>query len=193
MQWSDPVSGKQTGERFQNPIYNLDGNRIGTNQGYGFDFPVSYHNLTQGWQGNRIFYLEGGTLDVLDEIIVAATGNYSKYAGGMFHEVIVTSDPDWVSEIWVTLHPPSSSSSSPSDDGDGTTGGGGSDGMDSVGDGMEGEVDGTDGTENSDENDNPQESGGGGSSSAALGRTATTTGVCCWAIILCQVVLVFFG
>lgn len=95
----------QIGERFQNPVFTHFGNRIGTNQGYAFNFPVT--NFTREMiMGNRAFFLEGGTLNVFNEIIVQATGIYSDFAGGRFQEIIVSPDPIFVSEI--TMIPPSS-------------------------------------------------------------------------------------
>ena len=97
----DPIldaNGMQIGERFQNPVYNSSNARIGTNQGYGFNFPVSTFAPPIA-HGNRLFYLEGGTLDVLNEAIVAASGIYRKYDGGRFKETIVSYNPVFVSEI----------------------------------------------------------------------------------------------
>jgi len=95
---------EQIGERFQNPVYTYSGNRVGTNQGYAFIFPVT--NFTREMtMGNRVFPLQNGTLNVFNEIIVKATGIYSEFTGGRFKEVIVSENPDFVSEI--TLIPPS--------------------------------------------------------------------------------------
>ena len=94
--------GTQIGERFQNPVYNNAGERVGTNQGYGFNFPsVEYTRALA--QGNRIFYLDGGTLDVFNEIIAGASGKYSAYAGGRFSEKIVSYNPVFESEITLVL------------------------------------------------------------------------------------------
>ncbi|KAL7549508.1 hypothetical protein ACHAWF_012773, partial [Thalassiosira exigua] len=103
----DPDSGNVTGARFQLPVLDSNGTRVGTAQGYGFDFPPSMYNLTRPWQGSRIFYLPGGTLDVLDESVVAATGAYQGYAGGRLDETIDSHHPTWVSRI--RLMPPLSS------------------------------------------------------------------------------------
>jgi hypothetical protein len=97
----DPIldaKGEMIGERFQNPVMNSSNVRIGTNQGYGFNFPSS-NFVPPIAQGNRLFYLEEGTLDVLNEVIVAASGIYSKYSGGRFQETIVSYNPVFVSEI----------------------------------------------------------------------------------------------
>jgi hypothetical protein len=95
----------QIGERFRNAVFTHSGNRIGTNQGYAFNFPVT--NFTREMtMGNRVFFLQNGTLNVFNEIIVQATGIYRDFAGGRFQEVIVSSDPIFVSEV--TMIPPSS-------------------------------------------------------------------------------------
>ena len=92
------INGKQIGERFQNPVFNSSNVRIGTNQGYGFNFPSSNFAPPIA-HGNRLFYFEEGTLDVLNEVIVAASGIYSKYKGGRFNETIVSYNPVFVSEV----------------------------------------------------------------------------------------------
>ena len=69
----DPIldaNGKQIGERYQSPVFNSSNVRIGTGQGYRFNFPGS-NFVPPITHGNRIFYLEEGTLDVLNEVIVA--------------------------------------------------------------------------------------------------------------------------
>ena len=96
----DPDSGEQVGERFQNPVTDPIGDRIGINQGYGFNFPPDPANYTRTLaQGNRIFYLRKGTLNVFNDVIVHATGIYEPYTGGRFHESIVSYNPDYVAEI----------------------------------------------------------------------------------------------
>ncbi len=92
------INGKQIGERFQNPVFNASNIRIGTNQGYVFNFPSSNFAPSIS-HGNRLFYLEEGTLDVLNEVIVAASGIYSRYKGGRFNETIVSYNPVFVSEV----------------------------------------------------------------------------------------------
>jgi len=96
----DPDSGEQVGERFQNPVMDPSGDRIGINQGYGFNFPPDPANYTRALaQGNRIFYLNEGTLNVFNDFIVHATGIYESYTGGRFHETIISNNPDFVSQI----------------------------------------------------------------------------------------------
>ena len=105
--------GAQIGERFQNPVYNSAGERIGTNQGYGFNFPtVEYTRAI--FRGDRIFYLDGGTLNVLNQVIAGATGKYRAYTGGRFSEKIVSYDPTYESEITLVL--PASGAKSDSSD-----------------------------------------------------------------------------
>lgn len=109
----EPTSGEQIGERFQNPVYDPSGSRIGTNQGYGFNFVSSEDNkqeyqkgnTTEYFQGNRIFYLEGGELNFFDQAIVYASGIYREYSGGMIEETVTSTDPLYVSVI--KLIPPS--------------------------------------------------------------------------------------
>ena len=94
--------GAQIGERFQNPVYNSAGERIGTNQGYGFNFPPDEYTRAIA-QGNRIFYLIGGTLNVFNDVIAGATGKYRAYKGGRFSEKIVSYNPVFESEITLVL------------------------------------------------------------------------------------------
>ena len=97
-------TGEEIGARFQNPVYGPSGTRIGTGQGFGYIFPNNSFIDTPNsgvelLNHNRIFYLEGGTLNVLNEAIVAGDGNYTKYTGGIFQETIVSADPNWVTEV----------------------------------------------------------------------------------------------
>ena len=54
-----------------------------------FDFPQANYTTQQN-QGNRIIYLEGGTLKVFNEIIVSATGIYSGYTGGKYIPTVIS-------------------------------------------------------------------------------------------------------
>lgn len=105
--------GGQIGERFQNPVFSSTGERVGTNQGYGFNFPLVEYTRAIA-QGNRIFYLDGGTLNVFNGIIAGATGKYRAYKGGRFSEKIVSYNPVFESEITLVL--PASNSKSDSND-----------------------------------------------------------------------------
>mmetsp|Transcript_8828 Transcript_8828/g.21444 ORF Transcript_8828/g.21444 Transcript_8828/m.21444 type:complete len:498 (-) Transcript_8828:240-1733(-) len=93
----------QIGERFQNPVYNSTGDRIGTNQGFGFDFPTANYT-TEKFNGNRVIYLEGGTLGLFNEVIVSAGGIYREYAGGKWKTNLISEHPIYVAEI--SLIPP---------------------------------------------------------------------------------------
>mmetsp|Transcript_34683 Transcript_34683/g.77815 ORF Transcript_34683/g.77815 Transcript_34683/m.77815 type:complete len:452 (-) Transcript_34683:686-2041(-) len=105
--------GGQIGERFQNPVFSSTGERVGTNQGYGFNFPLVEYTRAIA-QGNRIFYLDGGTLNVFNGIIAGATGKYRAFKGGRFSEKIVSYNPVFESEITLVL--PASNSKSDSND-----------------------------------------------------------------------------
>ena len=77
----DPRTNEVIGNRFQNPIYDSsseDANRIGTEQGYVFNFPPAT-NTRDLSQGNRQLYLIDGTITVYNDIVVAATGRYTRY------------------------------------------------------------------------------------------------------------------
>ena len=77
----DPRTNEEIGNRFQNPIYDSsskDANRIGTEQGYVFNFP-SATNTRDLSQGNRQLYLIDGTITIYNDIVVAATGRYTRY------------------------------------------------------------------------------------------------------------------
>lgn len=84
--------------QFQNPVYtNKGGERIGTNQGYSFWFPedsfMLEHDLDIGQSvgalfkmPTRTFFLLNGTITVVNEAIVQATGIYSEFQGGILIE-----------------------------------------------------------------------------------------------------------
>ena len=87
-------NSSRVGVRYQDHVYDPSNVRIGTNQGYSFQFPVSeFVPPSYEFLGVRKLYLLGGTLDVLNLLIVGASGNYSSYVGGTFSETIVSSDP----------------------------------------------------------------------------------------------------
>ena len=83
--------------QFQNPVYTNKGERIGTNQGYSFWFPedsfMLEHDLDIGQSvgalfkmPTRTFFLLNGTITVVNEAIVQATGIYSEFQGGILIE-----------------------------------------------------------------------------------------------------------
>mmetsp|Transcript_21894 Transcript_21894/g.62813 ORF Transcript_21894/g.62813 Transcript_21894/m.62813 type:complete len:418 (-) Transcript_21894:2161-3414(-) len=100
------ASGTQIGERFQNPAINASGDRIGTSQGFAYNFApdTSSDPANRNW----IFFLDDGQIEVMDQAIVGATGSYEKYTGGEVSQNIASVDPDYVSEI--TLLEPGTSS-----------------------------------------------------------------------------------
>ena len=75
------LSGDQIFELYQHPVLDPTRNntQIGTYQGYGFNFPNNTPTNNDIVQGNRELFLEGGYLSVLNKIIVAADGEYTKY------------------------------------------------------------------------------------------------------------------
>jgi len=90
------AEGNIIGERFQIPVLNASGDRIGTNQGYGYIFPditISPYNQ------NRNFFLDDGEMNVMNQVIVAATGRYEKYTGGSVFSDLVSQYPDYILEI----------------------------------------------------------------------------------------------
>ena len=90
---------QEIGNRFQNPVLNPTGKRIGTNQGFRFNFPPDEYTKNKPfYMANRLFQLEDGELNVMNELIVSATGIYSKYLGGYLNETLISSDP-FTSEI----------------------------------------------------------------------------------------------
>ena len=68
-----------------------------------FDFPKANYT-TQQSQGNHIIYLEGGTLNIFNEIIVSATGIYAGYAGGMYVPTMISKGSNHTAEV--VLVPP---------------------------------------------------------------------------------------
>ena len=103
-----PITENGTGEehigqKFENPVFSWDGNstdaqRIGTNQGFGFDFPIIDDGIIF-YNGNRRFLMREGSMDVFNEVVVRATGKYKKYTGTLLSERVVSPDPSWVSEV----------------------------------------------------------------------------------------------
>jgi hypothetical protein len=104
----DHDTKKEIGNRFQDSVFDPSGKRIGTNQGYRFDFlnpPSDNYNYTTGkpfYLANRFFYLEDGTLDVLNEVIVHGSGIYKKYTGGLLQENVTSTDP-FTSDITLVM------------------------------------------------------------------------------------------
>ncbi|KAL7536356.1 hypothetical protein ACHAWF_005443 [Thalassiosira exigua] len=94
---TDATTGEQIGERFQNPAVNAAGDRIGTSQGFAYNFPPD--SSPDPANRNWIFFLDGGQVEVLDEAIVMGTGSYEKYTGGRVEQKIASVDPEYVSEI----------------------------------------------------------------------------------------------
>ncbi|KAL7549754.1 hypothetical protein ACHAWF_013020 [Thalassiosira exigua] len=98
-------NGTRYGMQFQNPVYtNKGGERIGTNQGYSFWFPedsfMLEHDLDIGQSVDalfkmptRTFFLLNGTITVVNEAIVQATGIYSEFQGGFLIENATGTDP----------------------------------------------------------------------------------------------------
>ena len=86
---TDSKTGNQIAQRFQNHIFDVStGARIGTNQGYGFLFPLN--NYTDNVQrANRHFYMNEGSLVIYNEVIVGATGIYKRFTGGNVTETVV--------------------------------------------------------------------------------------------------------
>lgn len=91
------VNGTQIGERFQNPAINQAGDQIGTSQGFGYSFAPN--STSDPANKNRIFFLDDGQIELMDEAIVVATGSYEKYTGGRISENIASFVPDYTLEI----------------------------------------------------------------------------------------------
>ena len=104
----DVLTGDPIGERFQSPIIDPNGKQIGTNQGYGFKFPIpaAEFNLTTTLfqSNNRFFFHDGSIIDVFNDYIVSASGNYTKYQGGQLLQNVISDNPKWAAEV--TLIPP---------------------------------------------------------------------------------------
>ena len=61
---NDVLTGDPIGSRYQNPILDLNGKQIGTNQGYGFNFPVpgaEFNVSINPWQENRRLFFNDGS------------------------------------------------------------------------------------------------------------------------------------
>ena len=97
---------------FQDIVKNTTGDIIGNTQGYWFTFP----NSTIGNNGNvKIILDDGSQIDVMNDAIVAGTGDYKKYIGGSVNRIVESPDPNYVAQFTL-VEPPSSSSSAKEDD-----------------------------------------------------------------------------
>ena len=86
--------------RFRDSVYDDTNTRIGTNQGFAFSLPKT---ILPEWAlpyiAIRNVYLEGGTLDILNEVVVGATGIYKKYVGWVYNETVVSYNPVFLADI----------------------------------------------------------------------------------------------
>ncbi len=112
---TDMSTGEQIGELFQNPAINPDGKRIGTSQGYAYNFATdsSPDYANRNW----IFFLDDGIIQVMDQTIVSGSGSYEKYTNGRVEQRIQSVDPEYISEI--TLVEPTADSNTHQDETDG--------------------------------------------------------------------------
>ena len=94
---TDMSTGEQIGELFQNPAINPDGKRIGTSQGFAYNFATdsSPDYANRNW----IFFLDDGIIQVMDQTIVSGSGSYEKYTNGRVEQRIQSVDPEYISEI----------------------------------------------------------------------------------------------
>ena len=107
--------GNRIGTRFVNPIFDADGNRIRSNQGYTYYFPPDGAGFTVGAIEEaqsayaaasfptRTFYFKDGTMTFVNEAVVAASGAYEKYytpSGGTIREVITSNNP-YEAKFWL--------------------------------------------------------------------------------------------
>ena len=95
-------NGTMLGERFRDSVYDTETNiRIGTSQGFAFNFPKS---LVPSWamlQGKdslpniaiKNVFFDDGTIDILNYLVVGATGAYSQYVGWIYNETVVSINP----------------------------------------------------------------------------------------------------
>lgn len=89
------------GERFRDSVYDTETNtRIGTNSGFAFSFPTT---LLPRWANPYIairnVYLDGGSIDVLNQVVVGASGIYKSYVGWTYDETIVSYNPVFTADI----------------------------------------------------------------------------------------------
>lgn len=91
---------------FQNEIIDDDNQRIGTNQGFAYNFFANTTTATPyPYSTNQIFYFADGQINALNNVIVKGTNAYDKYTGGTLKMVQVSPRPNFVAEI--TLFEPS--------------------------------------------------------------------------------------
>ena len=89
------------GERFRDSVYDMETNtRIGTNSGFAFTFPTT---LLPRWANPYIeirnVYLDGGSIDILNQVVVGASGAYKSYVGWIYDETIVSYNPIFTADI----------------------------------------------------------------------------------------------
>ena len=92
-----PKTGAVIGSRYQNPIFDSSSNdakRIGTEQGFDFNFPSAMNTRRDLLQGNRQLYLLDGTITIYNDIVVGATGIYKKYVRKVIHATEETTKSD---------------------------------------------------------------------------------------------------
>ena len=74
--------------------------RIGTNSGFAFTFPTT---LLPRWANPYIairnVYLDGGSIDILNQVVVGASGAYKSYVGWIYDETIVSYNPVFTADI----------------------------------------------------------------------------------------------
>jgi hypothetical protein len=97
----DSATNVTIGGMFQDPVFDSSGSRrIGTNQGYEYYFDNPDMNATEmKSNSNRYMFLDGGNLIMLNSFIVAGTGKYEKFTGGMIQERVVPDEVVYAAEV----------------------------------------------------------------------------------------------
>lgn len=96
----DSATNVTIGGMFQDPVFDSTGTRIGTNQGYEYYFDNPDMNATKmNSNSNRYMFLDGGNLIMLNSFIVAGTGKYEKFTGGMIQERVVPDEVVYAAEV----------------------------------------------------------------------------------------------
>ncbi|KAL3800908.1 hypothetical protein ACHAW5_009918 [Stephanodiscus triporus] len=97
----DGGTNEVIGGLYQDAVFDSTGERIGTNRGCAYYFDDVDGDPEWPWKYNvnEYMFLDGGDCIYLETYIVACTGKYERYTGGTLREVVISEDPNFVSEL----------------------------------------------------------------------------------------------
>ena len=95
----DGATNETIGRMYQDPVFDSNGTRIGTNQGYVYYIGNPENATEMNSNSNWYMFLDGGNLIMLNSFIVAGTGTYEKFTGGMIQERVVPDEVVYAAEV----------------------------------------------------------------------------------------------